>query len=308
MTLRPSSFQFQRPGPSRRRGVTRRLALPLLGAAAMLAAGCQPAEEDDVPAGSSSAAVTQGSPDTFPIPRAGLVMEVSAGKSLSCTLRETERTYTFPAGALDPAVSSTGKTMCFTQARTVHCHVSGTETGFCRDKLNNVTNAVRHPPTVDGDFVQDYVREHPKLRIDVSGHSQGAYDASRVAPLLGKGDQLILLQPASSALSPNDALLDAIDRAARVYVAWSPNDEASLGIRLTSGDVPLIELPRQQVDRMYNAPNARDQFHRWFGIADRRTVNPALDASVLSNPGSPEGPWRFPAWDGTGEEAEAGND
>jgi len=179
----------------------------------------------------------------------------------------------------------------------VHCHVSGTETGFCYDTLDNLANVLQRPATPDGDFLAAYLSEHAdRTHTTVSGHSQGAHDASRIAGLLGPGDQLFLLQPASSALVPNRALLDAAGRGARVVVAWSTNDEASLGIRATAGDVPLIAFPVQRGIRVHNAPNARDLLLRHFGVPEGQTVNPALDASILSNPGSPRGPWRFPVW------------
>lgn len=223
-------------------------------------------------------------------------LDLAPGPTLACPLRVEGRSFDFPAGALEPVVSITGKTMCFHDAAFVHCHTSGTGTGLCDDTFDNVVHVVTHPATIDGDFVIAYVNAHRALRVNVSGHSQGAYDASRVAPLLRAGDQLSLLQTPSSALVPNEALLDAIARKVRVYVVWSPNDNASLGIRLTSGQVPLVELPRQDIERVHNAPNARDQMHAWFRVPEGRTVNPALDASILSNPGSPYGPWRFPIW------------
>lgn len=235
-------------------------------------------------------------PLTFPIPRKGAHVELAPGPTLSCPLRVERRSFDFPAGALEPGVSITGKTMCFHDATFVHCHTSGTGTGLCEDTFDNVVHVLTHPGTVDGDFVIAYVNAHRALRVNVSGHSQGAYDASRVAPLLRAGDQLSILQTPSSALVPNEALLDAIARKVRVYVVWSPNDNASLGIRLTSGQIPLVELPRQDIERVHNAPNARDQMHAWFRVPADRTVNPALDASILSNPGSPQGPWRFPIW------------
>lgn len=235
-------------------------------------------------------------PLTFPIPRKGAHLDLAAAPPLACPLRVDRRSFDFPAGALEPVVSITGKTMCFHDATFVHCHTSGTGTGLCEDTFDNVVHLLTHPATIDGDFVIAYVRAHRALRVNVSGHSQGAYDASRVAPLLRAGDQLSILQTPSSALVPNEALLDAIARKVRVYVVWSPNDNASLGIRMTSGEVPLVELPRQDIERVHNAPNARDQMHAWFHVPEDRTVNPALDASILSNPGSPYGPWRFPIW------------
>lgn len=235
-------------------------------------------------------------PLSYPTPRKGIHMDVSASTALTCQLRITSRSYDFPAGAQEPAVSITGKTMCFAQGGTIHCHVSGTGTGFCHDTVDNVVNALLRPATLDGDFILAYVAAHPGRRRNVSGHCQGAYDASRAAPLLGHGDQLILVQPASSALLPNEALHDSMARGARVYVGWSPNDNASLGIRSTAGLVPLLELPLQDIERVHNAPNARDLFMRLFEIEDGRTPNPAFDASILSNPGSPHGSWRFPAW------------
>jgi hypothetical protein len=258
--------------------------------------------DDPTPAGGAAALPLPGEADpgngplTFATPRKGAHVELTASPALTCPLRVASRAYDFPAGAEGAAVSMTGKTMCFTQSGTIHCHVSGTETGLCYDTVDNVVNALTRPATRDGDFLRAYVAAHPGQRRNVSGHSQGAYDASRVAPLLGAGDQLILLQPASSALLPNGALLGASERGARVYVAWSPNDNASLGIRSTAGPLPLIELPLQEVERVHNAPNARDQFLRWFAIEEGRTPNPALDASILSNPGSPLGSWRSPAW------------
>lgn len=235
-------------------------------------------------------------PLTFPIPKKGTHVDLAASASLACKLLVPSRSFDFPADAKEPVVSITGKTMCFHDATFVHCHTSGTGTGLCDDTFDNVKHALTHPATTDGDFVIAYVGAHRSLRANVSGHSQGAYDASRIAPLLRAGDQLSLLQTPSAALVPNEPLLDALAKNARVYVVWSPNDNASLGIRLTAGEVPLIELPYQDIERVHNAPNARDQMLKWFHVAEGRTVSPALDASILSNPGSPLGPWRFPAW------------
>lgn len=235
----------------------------------------------------------------FRTPQKGARVEVSANaEQLGCVLLVTSRTFDFPAGAEDRQVSATAKTMCFTLGATAHCHVSGTGTGFCQDAWNNVRNLVENPATVDGDFVRAYAAAHPRHRWNVSGHSQGAYDASRVAPLLRRGDQLVLMQPASAAVVPNAALLDATARGARVVVAWSPNDNASLLIRpLSNGLVPLLTFPLQTGIRVHNAPNARALLFDAFAVPDGYTTNPALDASIISNPGSPHDPaWRFPEW------------
>ncbi len=235
-------------------------------------------------------------PRTFPTPRKGTRVVVSS-EDLECQVRVPFREYDFPEGAEDPSVSATGKTMCYMADGDVLCHVSGTDTGLCYDSLDNVANAVLQPATRDGDFLAAYLAAHrDRLHTTISGHSQGAYDAARIADHLGPGDQLFLLQPASAALAPNGALLGAARRGALVFVGWSTNDDASLGIRAVAGEVPLTAFPLQQGIRVHNAPNARDLLLQHFGVSAGRTPNPALDASILSNPGSPQGRWRFPAW------------
>ncbi len=242
-------------------------------------------------------AVGAKAPRTVALPKKGAHLTVDASPTLKCELLVKRREYDFPAGAESPSVSITGKTMCFTMGADLFCHVSGTSTGFCPDEWNNLDNALRQPPTQDGNFVIAYLASHPKKgKITLSGHSQGAYDVSRAADRLGQGDQLFLLQPAAAALRPNQALLDATKRGANVVVAWSPNDNASLGIRGLAGAVPLITFPLQEGIRVHNAPNARDLFMAHFKIPETRSVNPALEASILSNPGSPRGTWRFPTW------------
>jgi hypothetical protein len=236
-------------------------------------------------------------PRTFASPRKGAHLTVNASPTLGCKLIVNRREYDFPAGAESPSVSTTGKTMCFTIGSDLFCHVSGTSTGFCADELNNIDNQLRQPPTEDGNFVMAYLRTHPKQgKITLSGHSQGAYDVSRAADRLGRGDQLFLLQPAASALLPNRALLDATKRGANIIVAWSPNDNASLTIQAVAGAVPLLTFPLQEGIRVHNAPNARDLFMQHFRFPENRSFNPALEASILSNPGSPRGSWRFPTW------------
>ncbi|MBX3230936.1 MAG: hypothetical protein KIT84_36365 [Labilithrix sp.] len=264
-----------------------------------LASGCAVGVEPETAESEASVVASDSNLRMFPVPRQGAHVDVEADPArLACSLRVTTRGFDFPAGAGDPSVSETGKTMCFTLGPTVHCHVSGTETGFCRDMFDNVRNLLENRATKDGDFVRAYASGHPGHRLNVSGHSQGAYDASRVAPLLRAGDQLVLLQPASAAVVPNEALVDAAARGARVVVAWSPNDDASLLLRpLAGGRVPLLTFPRQEGIRVHNAPNARDLLHRELAVPDGYTSSPALDASILSNPGSPHDPaWRFPEW------------
>lgn len=271
---------------------------PISRPPAPAAPGSSPTPPADAGRLPGSSPTEEKGPRVFPVPRKGAHVVVKAdAAALGCSLLVDERSYDFPAGFDDAQVSSSGKGMCAHDATTIHCHVSGTETGFCHDALNNLANLLTAPPTLDGDFVIAYAKKYPTLRINVSGHSQGAYDASRVAPLLRKGDQLILLQPASAALSPNDPLLAASKAGAYVYVAWSPNDDASLGIRGLAGDIPLLQFPLQTGIRVHNAPNARDLFLRLFAIPDGLTMNPVLDASILSNPGSPhDAAWRFPSW------------
>lgn len=264
---------------------------------ALLSTACAGPEDEDV--ASTESAILAADLQLHRTPRKGIHLDVEADRArLGCALRVTTRGYDFPAGAGDPSVSVTGKTMCFTLDDTVHCHVSGTETGFCFDAWDNVRNAVENRPTPDGDFVRAFVTAHPNRHVDVSGHSQGAYDASRVAPLLGAGDQLVLLQPAAAALVPNEPLVDAACKGARVVVGWSPNDHASFGIRAAAGSrIPLLTFPRQTGIRVHSAPNARDLLFRAFAVPDGKTSNPALDASIISNPGSPRGAWRFPEWE-----------
>jgi hypothetical protein len=269
---------------------------------AVALAGCaEESSAEDSEAGSSDETVSSGvsasaAPLTFSLPKKGAPLTRSAPADLGCRVRLETRRYQFPAGATDTAVSKTGKSMCFALGAVVHCHVSGTSTGFCADELNNVVNAVLNPTTEDGDFVSAYVKAHPQHKANLSGHSQGAYDVSRAASLLGPGDQLMLLQPAAASLTPNDVLAGAARRGARVYIAWSPNDNTAIGIRLRAGRLPLIEFPMQEGIRVHNAPNARHLFLDHFNIPAGRTVSPALDASIISNPGSPRGPWRFPSW------------
>jgi len=295
---------------------TRASARTMLGASAMrrasvrralsalvffvLATGCMIANRyddvEDVEMDESEATTGDARARSFVLGRKGAHLEREAGPELACSVRVRARGFDFPAGARDLAVSPTAKSMCFTRGPYLFCHVSGTGTGLCEDTLDNARDFLLLPQTIDGAFVDDYIARHPNARAIVSGHSQGAYDASRVTPRLRRGDELVLLQPIAAAVVPNAALVDAMARGVRVFVAWSANDNASLGIRLLAGTLPLIELPAQWGTRVHSAPNARDQIHRVLGVASGRTINLALDASILSNPDSPRGEWTFPAW------------
>jgi hypothetical protein len=261
----------------------------------------------------------------FPIPAAG--MSETRTKQGSCPLGSKlltqSRAFTFPDGAQERSVSATGKTLCFGLGATFHCHTSGTSTGFCDDWVNNAGNALLGPDSEDGRFARAYLAaragRHPRPRFNVSGHSQGGPDAAQTASLLVAGDQLVLLQPASSALYLHDALHGALARGVRVLIAWSEGDEASLMItKLDTGKepLPLIKLPKNVSDaaercgvRLHNAPNARHVLHTLIGMPPARTLSPALDASIISNPGSPcrersnltlscpaQVPWACPAW------------
>jgi hypothetical protein len=66
--------------------------------------------------------------------------------------------------------------------------------------------------------------------------------------------------------------------------------------RALAGAVPLTELRWQTGIRVHSAPNARDLVHRHFAVPAGRTLNPALDARILSSPDSPHGSWSFPEW------------
>jgi len=275
----------------------------LVAAFAVALVGCaqETSGDDGAEDGQNEDAVSSGvsampAPLAFAVPKKGARLTLNAPADLRCRLRVETRQYHFPAGATDTVVSKTGKSLCFALGAAVHCHVSGTSTGFCSDELNNLVNAAVNPSTEDGDFVSAYVRAHPQHKANLSGHSQGAYDVSRAAPLLGPGDQLVLLQPAAASVTPNEALVAATQRGARVYVAWSPNDNASIGVRLRAGQLPLVQFPEQEGIKVHNAPNARHLFLKHFNVPTSRTVSPALDASIISNPGSPRGPWRFPTW------------
>ncbi len=299
--------------------------------AALLASpGCAP-EESAPPAagGREGDPITVGSGElealAFPVPAAGT--RETLAKQGSCPfgskLLTPSRTFTFPAGAREREVSATGKTLCFGLGETYHCHTSGTSTGFCDDWVRNAGNAVFGPDSEDGRFARGYLAARaglsPRPRFNVSGHSQGGPDAAQTAELLGPGDQLVLLQPASSALYLQASLHGALARGARVLIAWSEGDEASLLItKLDAGKdpLPLIRMPKNVSDaaercgvRLHNAPNARHVLHALIGMPPSRTLSPALDASILSNPGSPcrergnlaltcaaPVPWSCPAW------------
>lgn len=234
----------------------------------------------------------------FETPRRGDHHVVTADGELGCEQRVEQREFDVPRGASDVGVSPTAKTLCFTLEGDTFCHVSGTGTGFCRDAWANVVNALDGPSsTVDSRFVDRFLGEHRVGRVIVSGHSQGAYDIARIAPSLRAGDQMVLLQPAAASLTPNRALLDAIDRGVHVHVAVSPGDAASIGVGRRAGEVPIILLPQQDpAIGIHGAANARDLVLAHFGADDDQTFNPALDASILSYPDSQRGPWRFPEW------------
>jgi hypothetical protein len=238
-------------------------------------------------------------PRTFAIPKRGERVVVEASADLDCKkLRTDSREFEFPEGATSPSVSPTGKTICFNMGDDLFCHTSGTSTGFCSDWVNNVEQAVGDiRRTAESDFITAFIvqRRSGSGHITLSGHSQGAFDVSRLAGALYEDDQLILLQPPAAALYPPERLTRAIERGARVFIGWSPTDKASIGIRQYADVLPLTELAAQS-GPLHNAPNARDLFHRAFEVEATRTVNPALDASILSNPGSPRGAWSFPAW------------
>ena len=261
----------------------------------------------------------------FVAPRQGPSITVSsAGCPASSTLLAATRTLQFPDGATDRAISSTAKSICFRLQGTYHCHTSGTSTGFCDDWDDNLGNAMEWGKlqSIDGDFLEAYlaprIQQQPRPRVNVSGHSQGGADAAQVAGLLDNGDQLTLLQPAASALYMKDALHQALARGAVVSIAWTTGDEASIGIRPINAvaKLPLIEMPQnvpgpaeQCGVRLHNAPNARSTFLDMMHVPAGYTTNPALDASIISNPGSPcsewgnmkldcpaQVPWSCPSW------------
>lgn len=328
------------PRSKRTRSLLRSLPLPphvlrcVVIAGLLASPGCAPEEGEPSPEvrpGSSEEpiGVGQGSLEAlaFPVPAAGEA--VLASKQGSCPLGSKlltpGRTFTFPAGARERVVSASGKTICFGLGAAYHCHTSGTSTGFCDDWVNNAGNALLGPDSEDGRFARSYLAERagrrPRPRLNVSGHSQGGPDAAQTAALLGDGDQLVLLQPAASALYLHAELHGARARGARVLIAWSEGDEASLMItKLDTGKepLPLIKLPKNVSDaaercgvRLHNAPNARHVLHALIAMPPSRTLSPALDASIISNPGSPcrerdnvtlscpaEVPWSCPAWAG----------
>jgi hypothetical protein len=234
------------------------------------------------------------------------------------------RTLVFPQGATDRAISSTAKTICFELRGRYHCHVSGTSTGFCNDWGDNFGNATEwgNLQSEDGRFLKQYLIKRtlsqPRRPVNVSGHSQGGADAAQIAGLLQQGDQLNLLQPAAASLYMKDDFHRAIKRGAMINIAWTEGDEASISIRALNqlAKLPLIQLQKnvsreaeQCGVRLHNAPNARHVFHQAMGVPAGYTVNPAMDASIISNPGSPclevgnikldcpaKVPWTCPAW------------
>jgi|GEM_PF-4278940 len=232
--------------------------------------------------------------------------------------------FHFPAASTHRAVSRTGKTMCFYLNGTYHCHVSGTNTGYLSDWPNNYPSLPGQllrdwtcPDTDDGKFLEEYMTRvrswWPQAPFNVSGHSQGAADAAGIARRMRAGDQLILVQPATAGFSESCGLSQAYNRGVNVFVSRSQGDIVSSGIQLRGsqcypvdvmsdenicddivkdgkvvgrdcgGPGPLTHGP----GRVHNAPNARHQFKRDKGIGPGLTPNPALDASINSNPGSP---------------------
>lgn len=282
------------------------------------------------PGGSQAEPLLAGTPDhpvlAFAAPRQGVAItaSLSGGCPSGSKLLTPTRTLQFPDGAVDRAISSTAKTICFRLRDTLHCHTSGTSTGFCDDWNNNYGNALEWSRlrSVDGDFLEAYLaprlQQQPRPRVDVSGHSQGGADAAQIAGRLQKGDQLTLLQPAAAALYMKDDLHQAIYRGAVVSIAWTRGDEASLSIRAINAvaKLPLIEMPKNVSDqaehcgvRLHNAPNARHTFLGLMRVPAGYTINPAMDASIISNPGSPcsewgnvkldcpaQIPWTCPSW------------
>ncbi len=223
--------------------------------------------------------------------------------------RANEKEYVFPEDSTDRAVSRTGKTMCFKQDGVYHCHTSGTTTGFRNDWANNGANAIAAvdhcPRTDDGRFLDHYVRtrraQDPDADFNVSGHSQGS-EAVQVSEELGEGDQITVLQPAASHVEKCNVQV-AQEQGANVVIAPSEGDVVSTG--LSRRDVPRTTLPndntRDTEHQVHSAPNARDRLNEQMGVEENRTFNPAMDASVVSNPGSPAGPWRQPRLEGHGE-------
>lgn len=277
----------------------------LLLAFGLLLAACSEspdaaATSDDDEAEIFEAEIVAARPDdkplTFPIPRHGSHHIITPRSETRCDFLRREIAIDLPAGASTVHVSATGKSLCYALDGDTFCHTNGTGTGFCADALKNLANALVLPDTIDGNFAIGYIKEHRVGRVVVSGHSQGGYDISRTAPHLRAGDQLILLQPVSAALTPNENLLGAIARGVHVHVGFSPRDLASIGIRLLAGPVPLVEFPKQDGQGVHSTQNARTLLHRFYGVGAGRTVNPALDAVLLSNPGWSQDPSTFPAW------------
>jgi hypothetical protein len=115
-----------------------------------------------------------------------------------------------------------------------------------------------------------------------------------------------------------DDLHHALSKGALVNIAWSRGDEASISIRAVNAiaRLPLIEMAKNvsaQAEgcgvRLHNAPNARHAYLALMRVPAGRTVNPAFDASIISNPGSPcpewgnlaltcaaDVPWSCPVW------------
>jgi hypothetical protein len=291
------------------------------------ACGGEPPASPPVPEVQEPLQVGSGSlrATAYLVPGRGAATEVTAGSCpAGAELLNKTRSLVFPEGASQRAVSSTAKTICFELRGTVHCHTSGTSTGFCDDWGDNAGNAIEwgNLSSVDGDFLKAYLLprtlQQPRPRLNLSGHSQGGADVAQVARLLEQGDQMTLLQPAAAALYMKDDMHHALQKGATINIAWSAGDEASITIRTLNSvaQLPLIEMPKNVTGsaehcgvRLHNAPNARHVFMGVMGVPAGYTVNPALDASIISNPGSPcpetgniqltcpaTVPWLCPIW------------
>ncbi|MEL6760067.1 MAG: hypothetical protein AAFP04_06655, partial [Myxococcota bacterium] len=244
----------------------------------------------------------------------------------------TKRFY-FPAGAEHRAVSRTGKTMCFKLHGQYHCHVSGTTTGFTADWPNNFDNSTNSAigncaATDDSKFVfayySDMTQQDPSAKFNISGHSQGASDiaASGSMLYLESGDQVLLLQPASANLGNQCKLNEAQCAGARVVAARTVGDIVSVGAEPTNTciNMPVMDDTRNPEElngcdsnpnakppgptpppsceeRIHSAPYARHLYHIEANVPEGSTCNPAFDASIVSNPGSPSsafGTWELP--------------